>query len=281
VTPTGVGFGVGAALSWGVSDFNAGLASRRATPLSTVVVSQTVGVTVAIILLGSLGERYPGGEPIGWAVVAGVAAFVSLVSFYRSLTFGAMGLAAALTGVIGAGFPVVIGAITGDRLRPTDVVGIAVALVAVVLVARPANDIGIGRGSLPFALLAGLGAGVFFIAMGRSTAAGGETWWPVAISRGIVLGLALITTVGLRRATTTVRSATPLMAVIGVGDMLGTALFVASTGLGALGVSAVVASQYPAVTAVLARVLADERLAPTHVAGIVLALVAIALIALP
>jgi drug/metabolite transporter (DMT)-like permease len=281
VTPTGVGFGVGAALSWGVSDFSGGLASRRATPLATVVVSQTVGVVGAIVALGLLGERYPGGEPIGWAVVGGIAAFVSLVSFYRSLAYGAMGLAAAVTGVIGAGLPVVVGAVTGDQLRPTDALGIAVALVAVVLVARPANDIGIGRESLTFAVVAGVGAGVFFIAMGRSTAAGGETWWPVAISRAIVLGLAVISTIGLRRVGTTVRSASPLMVVIGFGDLLGTAFFVAATGLGALSVSAVVASQYPAVTAVLARVLANERLAPTHVAGIVLALVAIALIALP
>ncbi len=281
MTPTGVGFGVGAALSWGVSDFSAGVASRRATPLGTVAVSQTVGVTVAFVALTLLGERYPGGEPIGWSILAGVAAFVSLVSFYRSLTYGAMGLAAALTGVIGAGFPVVIGAITGDRLRPTDALGIAVALVAVVLVARPARDIGIGRDSLPFALLAGLGAGVFFIAMGRSTSAGGETWWPVAISRAIVLGLAVISTVGLRRTETTVRSAAPLMVLIGIADILGTAFFVASTGLGALGVSAVVASQYPAVTAILARVIGKEQLAPTHIAGIALALVAIALIAWP
>ena len=147
--------------------------------------------------------------------------------------------------------------------------------------ARPARDIGIGRDSLPFALLAGLGAGVFFIAMGRSTSAGGETWWPVAISRAIVLGLAVISTVGLRRTETTVRSAAPLMVLIGIADILGTAFFVASTGLGALGVSAVVASQYPAVTAILARVIGKEQLAPTHIAGIALALLAIALIAWP
>lgn len=210
-----------------------------------------------------------------------MAAFISLVSFYRSLAFGAMGLAAAVSGVIGAGLPVVVGAITGDQLRPTDGLGIALALVAVVLVARPANDIGIGRESLPFAILAGLGAGVFFIAMGRSQSAGAETWWPVATSRATVLVLAVVTTFALRRMSATVRSASPLMAVIGLTDMAGNAFFVASSGLGALSVSAVVSSQYPAVTAVLARVLLKERLAPSHVAGIVLALTAIALIALP
>jgi drug/metabolite transporter (DMT)-like permease len=43
----------------------------------------------------------------------------------------------------------------------------------------------------------------------------------------------------------------------------------------------VVSSQYPAVTAVLAWAILKERLALAHILGIVLALVAIALIALP
>ena len=173
------------------------------------------------------------------------------------------------------------GALTGDQLRPTDVAGIAFAFVAVVLVARPANDIGIGRASLGMALLAGVAAGIFFIAMGRSTAAGGETWWSVATSRATVLILAVATTVVLRRTGTTIRSIRPLMALVGVADMLGSALFISSNAEGTLSVAAVVSSQYPAVTTVLARLILNERLAPAHVAGIVLALIAIALIALP
>jgi drug/metabolite transporter (DMT)-like permease len=246
-----------------------------------VVVSQSVGVAAAVAILALTGERYPGVVPIGWAFVSGVSAFISLVAFYRSLAFGAMGLAAALTGVIGAGFPVVVGAITGDQLRPTDALGIALALVAVVLVARPAADIGIGRESLPYAIVAGLGAGVYFLTLGRSTSAGAETWWPVVASRATVLVLAFASSVVLRRMRATARSANPLMAVIGLTDMAGNAFFIASSGLGTLSVAAVVSSQYPAVTAILARVLLKERLARPHVAGIVLALVAIALIALP
>ena len=281
MTPAGVGFGVGAAVSWGVSDFGGGLASRRAAPLATVVVSQAVGVSVAIAVLVLVGERFPGSAPIGWAIVGGTAAFISLVTFYRSLATGAMGLAAAVAGVLGAGLPVVAGALTGDRLEPTDMAGIALALVAVVLVSRPANDVGIGRESLALALVAGIAAGFFFIAMGRSTSAGGETWWPVATSRATVLVLALAATVMLRKTGTTVRSIGPLVAFVGLADMLGSAFFVSSDAHGALSVAAVVSSQYPAVTAILARVVLKEHLARTHVAGIVLALVAIALIALP
>ncbi len=281
MTPTAVGLGVGSALSWGVSDFGGGLASRRTAPLATVVVSQVVGVSVGLAVIAVLGERFPGLEATGWAMVGGIATFISLVCFYGSLASGAMGLAAAVTGVVGAGIPVVAGALTGDRLRPTDAAGIALALVAVVLVSRPANDIGIGRRSLALALIAGVGAGVFFIVMGRSLSAGGETWWPVATCRATALVLAVVTTVVLRRTRATARGASPLMGVIGLADLAGTALFVMAGAQGVLSIAAVVSSQYPAVTAVLARVILKEHLAPSHLAGIVLALIAIALIALP
>jgi drug/metabolite transporter (DMT)-like permease len=281
VTPLGVGFGVGAALSWGVSDFGGGLASRRVAPLAAVVSSQAVSVSVAIAVLALVGERYPGSESVTWAIVAGVAAFISLVSFYRSLASGAMGLAAAVSGVMGAGLPVVAGAISGEHLQPADVAGIAFALVAVVLVAWPANDVGIGRESLALAVLAGVAGGCFFIAMGRSTLAGGETGWPVAASRMTVFVLAVAATVLLRKSRATVRGASPLIVLVGLTDMIGSAFFVSAGTQGALSVAAVVSSQYPALTAVLARVILNERLARPHVAGIALALIAIALIALP
>jgi drug/metabolite transporter (DMT)-like permease len=281
MTPAGVGYGVGAALSWGVSDFSGGLASRRAAPLATVVVSQSVALVAALAVLLVTGERYPGSGPIAWAVVAGVAVFASFSCFYRALAAGAMGLVAAVTGVVGAGLPVLVGAITGDRLRPTDAAGIVLALLAVVIVARPAGDAGIGRRTLGFALLAGIAAGVFFLSMGQSASAGGETWWPIATSRVIAVILAGGTTVALGLTQPTIRAASPLMAVVGLADLGGVACFVVAAAQGALGVAAVVSSQYPAVTAVLAWAILKERLAPAHILGIVLALVAIALIALP
>jgi uncharacterized membrane protein len=137
MTPAGVGYGVGAALSWGVSDFSGGLASRRAAPLATVVVSQSVALVAALAVLLVTGERYPGSGPIAWAVVAGVAVFASFSCFYRVLAAGAMSLVAAVTGVVGAGLPVLVGAITGDRLRPTDAAGIGLAHVAIALIALP------------------------------------------------------------------------------------------------------------------------------------------------
>ena len=276
-----MGYGLGAAVSWGASDFSGGLASRRVAPLAAVVVSQVVGVSVSVAILAVSAERYPGSESILWAFVAGGAAFVSLVTFYASLASGAMGLAAAVAGVVGAGLPVVAGALTGDRLKPTELIGIALALIAVVLVSRPAGDLGIGRRALVLALLAGVAAGVFFMAMGRSAAVGGSTWWSLVASRAIVCTMAVVATVALRRTRATVRGASPLMVFVGLVDLAGLVFFLSSAARGTLSIAAVVSSQYPAVTTVLARVVLNERLARPHIVGIVVGLIGIALIALP
>jgi drug/metabolite transporter (DMT)-like permease len=246
-----------------------------------VVVSQAVGLALAIAILVFVGERNPGAASVAWAIAGGAAGFTGLLFFYRGLAGGAMGLVAPVAALIGAGLPVVAGSLTGDHLRPTEVVGITLALVAVALVSRPAQDRGIGRAGLALALAAGVGFGLFFIAMGRSTAAGGQTWWPIVASRGTSLALGAAMTIALRLGRATLRAASPLMALTGLADLSGNAFFLLANSQGALGIAAVVSSQYPAVTAILARVVLHERLARIHILGIALALLGIALIAAP
>ena len=277
----GVALALGAALCWGISDLGGGIASRRSTPLATLVVSQSAAIVLALAVVAISNERYPGLGPLSWAIVSGVAGFIALTCFYRALATGAMGLAAAVTGVIGAGIPVVAGIVGGDRLEPLDLIGIALALLAVILVTRPAQDAGMGRSGLALSITAGTAAGLFFLTIGHSVAEGGGTWWSLAASRGTLLLLAVVATIVTRRTRSTIASASPLMAGIGLADLSGTALFVLSSSHGALSVAAVVSSQYPAVTAVLARVVIGERLARTHAVGVGVALVAIALIAWP
>ena len=61
----------------------------------------------------------------------------------------------------------------------------------------------------------------------------------------------------------------------GTFDVLGNGLFIASTQTGRLAVAAVTSSLYPVTTVILARVILGERFARIHVAGIVVAVVAI------
>jgi len=265
VNVAGVGAGVGAAVCWGAADFGGGYASRSATPLGTVVISQIAGLAAASVVVAVVGEPMPSQLALAWACLAGTIGLAALLCLYRALATHAMGPVSAIATLVGVAIPVVVGALTGDRLRVT----------------RPRGGLHIDRGGVALALLAGLGAGGFFVFMGQCTAAGGGTWWPLIFNRAVPVVVALGVIAARRQAAATARSASPLMALIGVIDMTGVAFFLFANAQGALSLAAVLSSQYPAVTTILARVVLHQRLAPVHLAGMAVALVGIALIAVP
>jgi drug/metabolite transporter (DMT)-like permease len=277
----GIGFGIGAALTWGSADFGGGLASRRATTLATVVATQAIGLAIAVGILVVAGEPRPGPDSLAWAALGGASGFVCLLCLYHGLATRAMGPMSAIATVVGVALPVGVGSLTGDRLRTQDVAGIVLALAAIVLVTRPAGGTRIDRGGLALAVLSGVGAGGFFIAMGQSVNAGGATWWPIVAGRSSAVALAIAVAIGSRQARSTVRGLSPLMIFVGLGDMLGNACFLLADSRTALSLAAVTSSQYPAVTTILAWLFLKQRLAPTQVAGIGLALAGIALISAP
>ena len=71
----------------------------------------------------------------------------------------------------------------------------------------------------------------------------------------------------------------PKLVVVGLLDMAGNAAFILATQAGELAIATVLASLYPVVTVMLAIVILREHLTRSHVAGIVLTAVSIALIA--
>jgi drug/metabolite transporter (DMT)-like permease len=70
----------------------------------------------------------------------------------------------------------------------------------------------------------------------------------------------------------------PVLVLIGTGDMLGNLLFAASSTRGLVSVTSVLASLYPIVTVVLARLVLAEQVARSQEAGIGLTLAGVALI---
>ena len=204
-----------------------------------------------------------------------------MLAFYRALAVGAMGLIAPLAALIGAGVPVLAGLLLGDRASTSDLAGIGVALLAVVLVSRPAQDQGLGRGGLGLAVVSGLGFGGYFVCMDQAAAAGAQTWWPIVASRSPATLLAVVAALAVGRLGEVRREPSWFMVGAGLGDVAGNAFFLMANAQGSLGIAAVIASQYPAVTVVLARLALGERLARIHLAGIVLAFAGIVLIAWP
>lgn len=270
------------ALVYGTSDFLGGLSSRRAPVFGVVAVSQLVGLVALLALLPWLGGEV-GPADLAWGAAAGVAGATGLVVFFRALAGGVMSVVAPVTAVTAAAVPVLAGVLGGDRIGPWAAVGIALALVAVVLVsaesglsalraARPA--------SLLPALVAGTAFGVFFVLLDRTSADSGLT--PLVTARAASIALAVVVALAGRHPLRVGRVALPLVALSGLGDMTANALFLLATQQpGQLAITGVLASLYPVSTVVLAQLVLRERLAGAQVAGLGTAAVAVVLITLP
>ncbi len=156
--------GLLAAVTWGAADFAGGLATRRTAPSRVVLIAH--GTSFLLLALVSL--RLPTHLPL-WAVVygllSGVSGGVALMLFYEALSLGAMGLSAALAGLITAVLPVVIAIHSQGLPAPLQLAGFAVAAASIVLIAYAPAAPGTApaRRTLLFATLAGLGFGLQLI----------------------------------------------------------------------------------------------------------------------
>ena len=269
--------GLLSAVSWGTADYGGGLTARRASIWGVLLFSQAIGMVIALGLAFSRGEAAPSAADLGWAVVSGCLGVVGLTSLYHGLAFGRMAVVAPVSGVLGAVTPVLAGFLLEGPPGAAVVVGIGLALVAVVLVSLVPGDAGARPSGLRYGLLAGLGIGLFNITISRVS--DGLVFGPLVVVRGTEVVLLTLVIVAARRTWRLPRPSWPVIAVVGLLDMLGNAFFIAAAQIGALAVASVLSSLFPVTTIVLAIVLLREPVSRHHAAGIACAIVAIALIA--
>jgi drug/metabolite transporter (DMT)-like permease len=247
-----------------------------------VALSQLVGLAALLALLPWLGGPVEGAD-LAWGAAAGLAGAGGLVVFFRTLARGVMSVIAPVTAVTAAAVPVLVGLLYGNHVGVWAGVGIALALVAVVLVsaegglsalrsARPA--------ALAPALLAGSLFGLFFVLLDRTSSDSGLT--PLVTARIASVGLVVVLALAGRQSLRVTRAALPLVAASGVGDMGANALFLLATQTdGQLAITGVLASLYPVSTVILAQVVLRERLVGAQVVGLLSAVGAVVLITLP
>lgn len=222
------------------------------------------------------GETMPTATDLGWSVVIGIAGVIGITALYRGLAVGRMGVVAPVTGVMAATIPVVAGIVLQGAPPPLVLVGIAMAVVAVVLVSR-VSDGGDRPSGLGLAVVAGASIGAMSIAIAQLS--DGHVFGPLIVIRATQAVL-IVAIVGLTRSAWRVeRRLVPVAAGVGLLDMAGNALFIGAVQTGALAVAAVLSSLYPVTTVILATVLLGERVTRSHAIGIGLAILAIACIA--
>jgi drug/metabolite transporter (DMT)-like permease len=266
-----------ASLSWGFADYFGGVKARVLPSLTVLAASQPFGLAALGIAVAARGAGIPGDE-VAWAALAALFGTVGLFAFYRGMAVGAMSVVAPIAAVA-AGIPVIWGvAVSGNHISGLQGIGFVAAIggcVGASLELRPERrQLAAGVG---WAALAMLCFGAYYIPM---HAASTQDWlWPAFLFRCTSVTL-VWSVVLLRRARPTgLRGHWAALIAIGFLDTGGNALFAAaSSSHGLLSVVAVLASLYPVVTVLLARLLLGERVQRTQDLGVVIALVGVVLI---
>lgn len=283
-------------LLWGSGDFLGGTLSRRVHPVAVIRISQGLAAVALVVIVVATGEAGRTGA-IGWGVAAALLGSLGLGSFYAALAAGTMGVVAPIAAT-GVTIPVIVGLAHGDSPSGLQLAGIVVAIVGVVLAAGPerrqavAADVAqaateadqdavpatASRRPLVLAGVAalGFGSGLALVAEGSETSVA----MTLLVMRVVTaVGCTALLLTALRRAPRPTIRDTPALATIAVTDAGANGLYAVATTLAQISVSAVLASLYPAVTALLAWRIHHESLRPIQVIGVVGTLLGVALIA--
>ncbi len=275
------GLGLLSALSWGGSDFTGGVAARKAPALLVVVSGQIVTLTLLLGVCFAFHIPAPGRASVLYALAGGFEGALSLALFYRALAMGAMGLTAALTGVVTALVPVVFALFHDGLPGPLALCGLLAGLVAIWLITHSPGTNGNAsaksspRAALLTGALAGVGFGVQMILF-KMASAGGVLW---TMTLGRVAGVsALLLVVAVKRPRGPVRSFLWIGILASLLDTVGNGFYVWSASFGRLEAAALISSLYPGITILLAAMILREWPTKRQIAGMVLALAAVALL---
>jgi drug/metabolite transporter (DMT)-like permease len=269
-----IALALGASLTWGFADFFGPLKGRTLGALRVLVYVQLGGLVVIALIVGARGKG-PADAGVLFAIPAAISGTLGLYAYYRGMAVGAMSIVAPIAG-ISAAVPVVFGIATGERPSLWQWLGIAAALAGVFLASREPGRGGKVAAGVGLALLAAIGFGGYFPPMHE--AGNADFWWAALIFR-MTSASVILAVVAVRRPSLSMPPVqVSLVALIGVGDMLGNLLFAAASTSGLVSITSVLASLYPIVTVVLARIILRERVARSQEAGIALTLAGVALI---
>ncbi|MFE6838059.1 EamA family transporter [Streptomyces sp. NPDC057705] len=282
-------FALATAVLWGLADFGGGLLTRRIPALTVVVVSQIVAVLVLGTVVLATGAWQEAGPQLWFAVGAGLVGPVAMLSFYKALALGPMGVVSPL-GSLGVVVPVTAGLVLGERPGLGQFAGIAVAVVGIVLAGGPElRGAPVQRQAVVLTLVAAFGFGAvmaliaeasatltglflaLFVQRVTNVAVGGAALWAQS-RRGIP---ALPAGTGPR----ILWGLLPALAFVGLADVAANGTYSIAAQSGPVTMAAVLSSLYPVVTALAAFAVLKERLRSIQAAGAGLALAGTVLLA--
>jgi len=265
-----------AAVAYGLSDFVGGLAARRTSAWPVAFVGTTVAFAGAVAL-ALMTEGSPTRTDLWWGALAGVGSGVGGAFLYRGLAAGRMGVVAPISAVGAALLPVCVGVAAGERPDLFVWAGIAAAVPGIWLVSREPGGSGDLAAGILDGVLAGVGFGLLFAAMGQVPETAGFA--PLAVAQGVGVVAVAVTAAGLGARWVPDHPSQAWGAVAGVLSTAAAAAFLLATQTGLLTIASVVTSLYPAVTIALAALVLHERVHAAQALGLALCGLAVGLVA--
>lgn len=261
----------------GGSDFLLGLGSRESAP-QRIPISANVSSAATLLLLSLV---IPAVAVDRTSILAGISfgltGAVGFTLYLMALRIGKMSLVAPMTALASSLCLIAIGVAGGDRPTLLVAAGIALAVLAGVLISQgPESENGSDdRRALVYALAAGVVFSLFFWGLSFINPDSGV--WPFVVGRAaaivVQLLIALAATGGWRVPRSTLRFTLPAGAL----EALAVLFAAAAMRRGPVSVAGVLSSLYPISTVLLAWLLLHERLSPQQRLAVGVAVVAVPL----
>jgi drug/metabolite transporter (DMT)-like permease len=292
-----MGYGLVAALGWGVSSVAAAYAARRMGTLAALLTSQVIG---AVVLGVVLADQRPhlvilSGDAVVGLIAAGLLTMVGWLTYYRALEHGPVGIVSGAAATYGGVTALLALLVLHEPLGKYGGIGAALAVAGVATAAARSSaeqpgrrryrhavrpPVLSGRAAVPGVLLAlasalTYGTGAFWLGM-YSASAG---WLVSALIVYVVSVTVLAAALVCRQETPRRGAGGGIWAVAaGVTEAVAIVAFARGGQAGEVAVTAAVSSAYPVIPLLAGLAFFRERLSVVQVLGIFAAVAGLALV---
>jgi drug/metabolite transporter (DMT)-like permease len=282
------------ALTYGAADFFGGLSARKLHPYATGFFVQGIAVVPTAAIAFAIGAKEITLATFVWGTAGGTVGALGLLCLYTAMKRAPMTIVAPTTALVAATVPIFVGVFSGERPSGSQWLGIALALVAILVISRGEGSdipestkthvprISEARVAILASVGAGIGFGFFFVALDRAGDQSGL--FPLVFGKiggTVILSAVFLSSTSIRKSARNVsaRRSIALAGLSGLLDVTANGFYLVAVRGGLLSIVSVISSLYPASTVLLANRVLKERIAPLQFGGMVAAIAAAVLVA--
>src|SRR5215472_3411938 len=129
-----------AAAGYGGSDYTAGLAARQASVVRVTVLAEVTSAALLLCVIPFVSSQAPSLGSVLWGAGAGASGVAGAMALYLGFRHAAFSVASSVSAVGTAAFSVLAGLALGERPGALSLVGISLAVPAIVGVSAPARQ---------------------------------------------------------------------------------------------------------------------------------------------